>query len=308
MPDERIRYLSPKLGLRAVTVVTTESVAVARKVHATAPTATAALGRVITGAALLGSTLKDEQTVTLRVNGGGPAGTLIGTCDSKGFVRGYIANPAADLPPTSDKKLDVAGVVGTDGYISVSYDLALKEPYVGTAQLVNGEIAMDLAYYLTTSEQLGSSVGLGVLVGRDGHVKSAGGFLLQVLPGPELEPEIQREREGAIDLMIERSNQIESVSHRLNEGISADDLAGELVDGLPFKYLGADPIEFRCTCDRERVASLLASMGEEEIEKVFEDSDTAEVTCQFCRQSYRFTEDEIARLRQAKDGEDDDIE
>ncbi|MFO7942035.1 MAG: Hsp33 family molecular chaperone HslO, partial [Bacillota bacterium] len=127
-------------------------------------------------------------------------------------------------------------------------------------------------------------------------------------PGPELEPELQRERERAIDLMVQRSNRIESVSHMLNEGIDADDLARELVEGLPFKHLGGDSIEFRCTCNRERVAAILLSLDEEEVEGIFDDSDVAEVTCEFCRQSYHFTEDEIRQLRDTKDGEDDNIE
>ncbi len=296
MADERLRYLSSELGLRAVAVVTTESVAEGRRVHQTAPTSTAALGRIISGAALLGSTLKGQQTVTLRINGGGPAGTLIGTCNAEGHLRGYIANPGADLEPTPGRKLDVAALVGTDGYLSVSYDLGLKEPYVGTSRLVNGEVATDLAYYLATSEQIGSSVGIGVLVGKNGGVRAAGGFLLQALPSPDLDPASETERERIIDLMIKRSEGIESVSHHIADGASSEEFAQTLVGDLPLRFMGRDALEFRCTCSREKAAGILATMKPAELRELFADSDTAEVTCEFCRQAFTFTRDEIPRL------------
>jgi len=309
LPDKRVRYISRELGLRAVAATTTEAIADAHQAHETTPTATAALGRTITGAALLGATLKDGQTVTLRILGDGPAGTLIGICDARGNVRGYIANPAADANPTVHKKLDVARLVGNNGSLSVSYDLGLKEPYVGTSELVNGEIATDIAYYLTTSEQIASAVGIGVLVGTRGRVRAAGGFLLQVLPAPELDEEGMREREAAIDVMIQRSEDMDSVSHHVAEGADADALMHILVGDLPFHRLGGDALRFQCTCSEARVAKILAAMEEDELRKIFSETDPAEVTCEFCRQRYSLGSETVQALRRnTDDGEDENAD
>ncbi len=294
MSDARVRYVCEKLGLRAMAADTTDSVRQITERHECRPTATAALGRTVTAAALLGANLKGERgTVTVRVDGGGPAGIIVGTCDGRGNLRGYIANPGADLPPTGGPKLDVAGIVGTDGYFSAAYDLGLRTPYSGSAPLLNGEIAEDLTYYLTTSEQLPSAAGLGVLVGADEHVEAAGGFLIQRVPRDSRDEE---ETEEALERIFQRCQEIDSVSRFIERGGAPSELIRNLVSDLPFRQVGVDEVQFHCTCSRERAGHLLQSISPEEVQEIAESSEPGVIKCEFCGAQYQFTREEMNNL------------
>ena len=291
MSDTRARYLSENLGIRAVTAVTTRSVDEVCQRHHCAPTTAAALGRTLTGAALLGASLKGKQDhLTLRINGGGPAGTIITTCDSEGNLRGYVQNPSADLPPTPGGKLDVAGVVGKNGFISAAYDLGLKEPYSGSASLTSGEIAQDLTYYLTVSEQVPSAVGLGVLVKGRNRIQAAGGFLIQRLPSA---------RDGVDDVLAEimrRCQELDSISHFIRDGAGSADIMQYVAEDLPFRFIGSEPVRFQCNCTREKAARLLSALSDNSPGDLSHPGGPEELTCQLCGQKYRFEAGEAAHL------------
>ncbi len=294
LTDHRIHYLSETLGLRAITLVTTNAVAKAQTLHRTRPTATAALGRCLSGAALLGASLKHNHSVTLRINGGGPAGTLLATCDAQGNVRAYIDHPEADAPPKGQGKLNVPAIVGRQGLLTVSYDLGLKSPYTGSAQLLNGEIAADLAYYLTTSEQIPSSVGLGVLVGQDGRVQASGGFLIQALPlGDSISKDQKQEQNQALTKIIERSETLTSISHMIEAGATPKDLLAEVMGAIKMREISQDPIVFSCKCNRNRALETLKTMDRDDIQGLINQNGNLEVTCEFCRETFYFDEDEI---------------
>ncbi len=283
MSDTRERYLSEDLGIRAITAVTTGSVDEICQRHHCAPTTAAALGRALTGAALLGASLKGKQDhLTLRINGGGPSGTIITTCDSEGNIRGYVQNPSADLPPTPGGKLDVAGVVGGNGFISAAYDLGLKEPYSGSASLVSGEIAQDLTYYLTVSEQVPSAVGLGVLVKGRSRIQAAGGFLIQRLPSA------RDDVDDALAKIMRRCQELDSVSHFIRDGADAADIMKYVAGDLPFRFIGREPIRFQCNCTREKAAQLLSALSDNSPGDLSQPGEPEEITCQFCGQTYRF--------------------
>jgi len=294
MTDVRVRYVSEELGLRAMAADTTLSVGKITGQHRCRPTAAAALGRTVTAAALLGTNLKgDRTTVTVRVDGGGRSGILLATCDGRGNVRGYMANPQADLPPTDEPKLDVAGIVGTDGYFSVAYDFGLRTPYSGSAPLLNGEIAEDLTYYLTTSEQVPSAAGLGVLIGSSEAVEAAGGFLVQRVP---MRHEDEGEAEEALDDILRRCQEIDSVSRFIESGGAPSDLIRSLISDLPFRKIGSDTVQSHCTCSRARAIHLLQSMTAEEVQKIAEGTKPQEIKCEFCGAQYRFTREEVNRF------------
>lgn len=293
MPDERVRYLNDELGLRATAAVTTGLVSEAAARHRCTPTTTAALGRTMTAAALLGSALKGKHSsVTVRISGGGPGGTVICTCSARGDVRGYVQNPEVDIPPTPDGKLDVAGVVGTDGYLSVGYDLGLREPYSGSAPLADGEIARDLSYYLTVSEQMPSAVGLGVLVGSSGAVMAAGGFLVQHLPTGRVEE--QERVSQAIAEIARRCEELESVSHLIDEGAEAHDLIARVTGDASMRLTASEDLRLRCGCSRQRAADLL--MATEDAQFLTDGEGVKEVKCEFCGETYVFDPKELADL------------
>ncbi|MCQ2459706.1 MAG: Hsp33 family molecular chaperone HslO [Ruminococcus sp.] len=258
------------------------------RIHKTSAVVTAGLGRLTVAASLMGYMLKGEcDTITLRVNGGGQTGQLTAVADSWGNVKSCVANPVVEIPLNSKGKLDVGGAVGTDGTLSVVKDLGLKEPYVGVVPLVTGEIAEDIASYYATSEQIPTVCSLGVLVNPDLTVRSAGGFLVQLLPFAD---------EKVIDIIEQNVAKIRPVSAMLDEGITPEEIANMLLDGLEPNVLDtAEPV-YHCDCSRERTERVLISIGNKELEEIAAEGKDTSVLCHFCGKEYVFTPDEITKL------------
>lgn len=276
MSDHLVRILTTDGHLRACAVVTTELVEQARRLQQTDPTASVALGRLASAAALLGSQLKGEQRLALMIEGSGPLQKLHAETDGDGHLRAMVKNPQTGLPPKNGR-FDVAGAVGRAGFLHVSKDLGLKEPYRGMVQLVSSEIAEDLAYYLTTSEQVPSSVGLGVCLGSEAEVLAAGGFLVQAMPDcPEEE----------IATLEERLKALPPVTELLRSGLGPLAILQQLFAGIPFNVQGEIPLSFRCACSYPQILQLLSSLGAEELQHLAEREEETVVTCEFCRQSY----------------------
>ncbi|MDO4749857.1 MAG: Hsp33 family molecular chaperone HslO [Eubacteriales bacterium] len=272
----------------------------ARQIHGCTPVAAAALGRTLCAASLLGEMMKeDEATLTLRLRGGGPLGSVIAVSDSSGRVRGYVQDPTVDLPLRADGKLDVGRAVGRDGLLTVSRDLGLREPYVGSTELVSGEVAEDLAAYLAESEQIGAACGLGVLIDTDCSVLAAGGFIVQLLPGT---PE---EFIGRLEANISEMGSVTSV---LRDG-TAEDIVERVLAGLQPRILQKVPVSYHCPCSRERVGIALRSIPEADLLEMAESGEDAEVSCQFCDEKYIFTPEELRALREKNEDaeETDDI-
>jgi molecular chaperone Hsp33 len=292
MQDTVLRATAADGRIRAIAAVSTQTVEDARIRHATSATATAALGRSLTAAALLGAGLRDGQTVLLRVLGDGPIGGVIAQADAEGHVRGYAVHPQADLPQTDHRKLDVGGLVGRRGMLHVTRDLGLRSPYHGSAPLVSGEIAEDLASYFATSEQVPSVVALGVLVAPDLKVLASGGLCVQVLPGTP--PQVITDVET-------RARQLPPITQMMSQGRTAEELLTACVGDLDPRIVQRTPLAFHCQCSRERVEGVLAMLGVEELETLLAQEGRAEVTCRFCGDRYVLDEDEvrmvIARLK-----------
>lgn len=260
----------------------------ARQIHDLSPVATAALGRTLCAASILGNLLKEEQgSVTLRINGGGPLGSVLAVSDSAGNPRGYVQNPHADLPPRADGKLDVGGAVGKNGLLTVSRDLGLKEPYIGSIALVSGEIAEDVTAYFAESEQVGAACGLGVLVDTDRTVLAAGGFLVQLLPSA---PE---SRIASLEANIAAMGGVTDI---LRGSDDAKNLVWRVLVGMEPEILSETPIEYRCGCSRERILRALCSVGEDELRDMIQKGEPARVSCQFCDKTYTFETRELETL------------
>ena len=285
--DEIVRAVT-KDGLVKISVVSGRGfVEKARELHDLSPVATAALGRTLCAASILGDLLKeDEASVTLRLNGGGPLGSVVAVADSAGNVRGYVDNPLVDLPLNAKGKLDVGGAVGTNGTLTVSRDIGLKEPYIGSTALVSGEIAEDLTYYLAESDQIGAACALGVLVDTDRSVLCAGGFIVQLLPGAP---------DAVIDAIEENIRAMGQVTDVLRTG-TADDLLARVLKGAEIDVLSHTPVEYRCTCSRERVSAAVASISKADLDEMAASGEDAEVRCHFCDKVYTFTPDEIKAM------------
>lgn len=259
----------------------------AREIHDLSPVASAALGRTLCACSMLGDLLKEEgASVTLRINGGGPIGTVMAVSDSTGNVRGYVQEPHIDLPLKVNGKLDVGGAVGKNGTLTVSRDLGLKEPYIGSTALVSGEIAEDLTYYFVESEQVGAACGLGVLVDTDLSIKCAGGFIVALLPGAPA---------SLIDTVEANIAKMGQVTDILKDG-TAEDLVNRVLSGLEPEILARKAVEYHCYCSRERVLSALESIGSEALEEIAEGGENAEINCHFCNKTYSFTPDEIRAI------------
>lgn len=269
-------------------VDSTDIVARAEQIHVTSAVVTAALGRLLTAASLMGSLLKGkDDSLTLRLNGGGPAGALIAVSDSTGNVRGYVENPVVELPLNNYGKLDVAGAVGKEGALFVMRDLGLKEPYIGQTPIVSGEIGEDITHYYAVSEQTPTVCALGVLVNTDLTVLHAGGFLAQLLPGAG---------EDAVDKLEASINKLPAVTKMLSGGASPEDIARRVLDGFAPQVLGDMPVEYRCNCTRARVERALLSVGREELRKMADEEPVTEVACHFCPKKYRFSTEDIRAL------------
>jgi molecular chaperone Hsp33 len=265
-----------------------EIVEKARSIHSTTPVCTAALGRLLAAASMLGKGLKGESnSVTLRIKGGGEAGSIVAVSDSGGNVRGDIANPFADLPLNGQGKLDVAGVVGKNGTLAVLKDLGLKEPYCGQTNIVSGEIAEDITHYFAKSEQIPTCCALGVLVETNLSVKEAGGFLVQLLPG------FKGETADRIDQNIKK---LEPTTTMLNVGLSVLDITKRIFDGLEFAILEEITPQYECKCSRKKVEKAIISLGVEEIKELAEKSEPAEIKCHFCGKHYYFERGELLKL------------
>lgn len=286
--DELVRVITKDAPIKAMAITGTALVERARQIHDTWPVATAALGRLLMAASMMGDMLKEEKgAVTLRLRGGGPLGTVTAVSDSEGNVRGYVQNPAVDVPRKAHAKLDVGAAVGSDGDLTVIKDLGMKEPYVGSVQLVGGEIAEDIAAYFVESEQIPTACALGVLIAPDQSVQVAGGYLIQLLPGAD---------EAAISAIERGIARVGAVTAALDRGISALDLLREVLSEFELEILETSPVEYRCYCSRERVSRALISMGREEMEDLIRVQHGAELTCQFCDRVYRFDEAELQTL------------
>ena len=261
----------------------------ARAIHACSPTAAAALGRTLCAASLLGDAMKEEKaSLTIRINGGGPIGSVVAVSDSNGNVRGYVENPQLQLPLRADGKLDVGGAVGRDGMLTVSRDLGLKEPYIGSTALVSGEIAEDLTAYLIESEQVPSACALGVLIDTDRTVKAAGGFIVQLMPGAD---------EALITKLEDNIFLMDQLTTILDED-GAEAVFAQVLKGLEYHIVSETPIEYRCYCSRERVEEAIRSIGPEELESIIAEGRDVDVSCQFCDKVYTFSSEALQKLRQ----------
>ena len=288
MSDQIVRVLAKDAPVKASAISAREMVERARQIHKTLPVATAALGRALMGCSMVGNQLKEEKgSVTLRIKGGGPLGTVTAVSDCEGNVRGYVQNGMVDLPLKAPGKLDVGTAVGCDGTLTLIKDLGMKEPYVGSIGLLSGEIADDLTAYFAESEQIPSACALWVLVDTDQSVLCAGGYLIQLLPGADDEV-ITKVEQGVA--------RVGAVTNHLKDGITALDLVREVLRDFDLEVLEESPVEYRCYCDRERVSRALISMGREELESLIAEQGGAELTCQFCDRVYQYTREDLEEL------------
>ena len=287
MNDYMIRATAADGQIRAFAATTKEIVETAKNAHNTSPIATAALGRLLTAAAMMGSDLKGEgELLTLRIEGDGPIGGLLVTADGKGDVKGYAFNPDVMLPPNAQGKLDVGGSLGL-GVLSVIKDIGLKEPYVGQTQLITGEIAEDLTYYFATSEQVPSSVALGVLMNKDNTVRQAGGFIIQLLPDASDE---------IIDRLEAKLSGISSITSLLDAGKTPEEILTDILGEFGLEILKKMPVQFHCDCERSRVEKAIISIGRKEIQDMIDEGKEIEVNCQFCNKHYKFSVDELGEM------------
>ncbi len=269
----------------AYAIDSTDIVAHAEQIHSTSAVVTAALGRLLTVGAMMGSMLKGEDSsLTLRLKGDGPAGSIIAVSDSLGNVRGYVGNPIVELPLNDKGKLDVSGAVGRNGTLYVIKDLGLKEPYVGQVPIISGEIAEDITGYYASSEQTPTVCALGVLVNPDLTVKAAGGFIIQLLPGAD---------ENCITVLEQNLEGLDSVTSMLVNGITPEDICRRVLAGFDPEILNTSELHYRCTCSKERYEKALAAIGREELTQMIEQDKQAQVVCHFCNKKYLFTEQEL---------------
>ena len=288
--DQLVRAITSDGMVQAVAVSTRDLTERARQIHTTLPVATAALGRTLAAASMMGNALKDQNgSVTLQIKGGGPLGTVLAVSDHLGNVRGYVQQPHVDLPLRSDGKLDVGAAVGHEGTLTVIKDLGMKEPYVGSVELLGGEIAEDLASYFVESEQIPTACALGVLVDRDQSVKAAGGYIIQLLPGAS-EDIISRVEGGVLAAG--------PVTALLAENDDPKALLEKVLSDFEVEILETSPIEYRCYCSRDRVERALISLGAEELKSLLKEQNGCELTCQFCDRIHRFSGEELEKLIQ----------
>ena len=285
--DYIVRATAADGQIRAFAATTRETVETARQDHNTSPVATAALGRLLTAGAMMGVMMKgDKDLLTLRIHAGGPLNGITVTADSKGNVKGYVGNPDVVIPANKKGKLDVAGAVGV-GFMDVIKDLGLKEPYVGQCVLQTSEIAEDLTYYFATSEQVPSSVGLGVLMNKDNTVRQAGGFIVQLMPFAE---------EETIAKLEANVQKIQSVTTLLEQGHTPESLLEQVLDGFDIEINDRIPTEFYCNCSKERVEKALISIGRKELNEMIQEGKEVELNCHFCNTNYTFSVEELKEI------------
>ncbi|SFG52475.1 molecular chaperone Hsp33 [Lachnospiraceae bacterium C7] len=290
MSDYIVRATAADASIRAFAIRSTDLVEEARKDHNTSPIATAALGRLLSGGAMMGSMLKGEKDLlTLQIQCSGEIRGLTVTADSKGNVKGCVLNPNVDLPPREDGKLNVGGALDL-GVLSVIKDMGLKEPYVGQCQLQTGEIAEDLTYYFATSEQVPSAVGLGVLVDKDGSVKDAGGFIIQLMPFTSDE---------VVEKLEERIKNIDSVTKMMERGLSPEEILKEILCDFDVEITDTMDTRFYCDCSKDKVAKAIATISKKDLDSIINDGEEIEVKCQFCNSAYKFSVEELKEIRKA---------
>lgn len=289
MTDCMVRATAANAQIRAFACTTREMVETARAAHNTSPVMTAALGRLLTAGAMMGSMLKgDKDLLTLQIRGDGPGRGLTVTADAEGNVKGYPLVPDVVIPANAKGKLDVSGAMG-NGTLSIIRDMGLKEPYVGQVELQTGEIAEDLTYYFATSEQIPSCVGLGVLMEKDNTVKQAGGFIIQLMPFTE---------DAVIEKLEKNLSQVASVTSMLEEGKSPEGILETLLDGFDLEIVERCNPRFFCNCGKERIEKALISIGKKELQEIINDGETIEVKCHFCNTGYAFTIEEVKEICQ----------
>jgi len=270
----------------------------AKDIHNTSPTATAALGRLLCAASLLGNMMKEENgALTMRIDGGGPIEGVLAVSDSTGNVRGYVGNPYVDLPLRSDGHLNVGGAVGTDGLLTVIRDIGLRDPYVGSTEIISGEIGEDVAAYMTESEQIPAAVGLGVLVETDLSVAQAGGFIVQLLPGAP---------DGIIEKLEDNIFWMDSVTMQLMDGgdKGAEELIKNVLKDMEYDIVEETGVEYRCNCSRERVENVLTTINVSELQEMIAEGENISVTCQFCDAVYTFTPGDLGDILGRKSAEE----
>lgn len=283
-----IRCITSDGAVMATAVDSTDIAAAAEQVHKTSAVVTAALGRLLTAASMMGNFLKGEKdSITVKIDGGGPAGVLTAVADSYGNVRGYAVNPIVEIPLKPNGKLDVSGAVGTDGNVFVMKDLGLKEPYNGFVPIVSGEIAEDITSYYAVSEQIPTVCALGVLVNPDLTVKKAGGFIIQLLPAAD---------DGTITKIEENLSKLAPVTEQLDFGKDILDILKNALDGFEIEVLEDKTVGYKCSCSRERTEKALISLGEGELEKMSKELSEVEVKCSFCGACYKFSREEIGKI------------
>ena len=283
------RAISKDASAVSMALDATDIVNEIEKIHQTSAVVTAALGRLSIAASMMGFGLKGkDDSISLKIDGGGPAGMLIAVSDGMGNVKSYVQNPVVEIPLNSVGKLDVAGAVGKDGTLTVSKDLGLKEPYCGMVPIVSGEIGEDIANYFVSSEQVPTVCGLGVLVNPDLSVKCAGGFLIQLLPFAD---------ENCISTIESNVSKIKSVTDLFSSGKKPEEIALELLEGLEPNLLDESNPEYKCDCSRERTQRILAGLGSDELKKLADEQPVTEVCCHFCGKKYTFSSDELLALK-----------
>lgn len=285
--DRIIRAIAGDGFIKMAVIDARDMVQRAREIHRCSPTTAAALGRTLCAASLLGNALKSEKaSLTVRIQGGGPAGIILAVSDCEGNVRGYIDDPTVDLPLREDGKLNVGGAVGREGMLTVIRDVGMKEPYVGSTELVTGEIAEDFTAYLLESEQVPSACGLGVLVDTDTSIKAAGGFIVQLMPGAD---------EKLIELLEDNIFFMDQLTTILDED-GAETLFDQVLKGLDYQILEQSPVEYRCTCSKERLREALTCIDKAELEDMIREEKDIEVCCDFCGTRHVFTAEELKAL------------
>ncbi|MEY8445836.1 Hsp33 family molecular chaperone HslO [Enterococcus ratti] len=290
MKDYLIKALAYDGYVRAYAVQATDTVAQAQERHNTWHTSSAALGRTLIGGLLLGATLKGEDKLTIRIQGNGPAKGIVVDANAKGEVKGYIQNPHLSLPLNEAGKIDVRGVVGTQGMFSVTKDLGLKEPFSGQTPIVSGEIAEDFTYYLAVSEQIPSAVGLSVLINTDDRIKTAGGFMIQIMPGAD---------EETINNIEKQLNTTPRVSTLLDEGLTPEEILKGLLGTKDLNILEKISVQFKCDCSKEKFGEAIVALGAEEIQSMIEEDHGAEAVCSFCNNKYEYSEEDLITLKKA---------
>ena len=286
--DYMIRAMDKKKTFRVFMVKSTETVETARKHHNTTPTASAALGRTLSAGLMMGYMMKNEDDrITVSINGGGPIGNILITADNQGNIKGYVDNPNVDVERKENGKLDVGKAVGINGKVTVIMDIGMKEPYIGSTDIVTGEIAEDITMYYYLSEQQNSAVALGVLVDRDYSIKSSGGFIVQTLPFIEDED---------LNLIEKTLNNLKSVSDYFDNDKDVEDVAKEIFKDFDLEITDKIPVRFKCDCSYDRMEQALISLGEQELTKIIEEDDNVETVCHFCNEKYIFEGENLKNL------------